>query len=461
MLRIIIRKEIQDSLASLRFVLTLILCTVTILFTVWAGAESYRRDMKNYAANESLNRKSLDGQTSYNLLIRTGVKINKEPEALESLVSGVKDIAGNTAWVADQHQTVLEGSKSGTNPFFAVFGGFDLTFVVSVIFSLLAFLYSYNTVSGEKEKGTLRLLLANQISRPTLILGKYIGRLISLLIPVLIPMLLGLIVLANYPDVSLNSEHWLRIFLLVVLYLLYVMCFFTLGVLSSSLVSSSSISLLISLLTWICFIALIPRASVNLAGLISPVASQSEITFQKEAIYRQIHAEIYRKDKVDVQVQEFRDTHPGNRNYGEVMEKLAGEEREKKEAQFGLIDADYEAKKLHQQHLAADLARCSPASALMFGSMTLALTGPAEYDKFLQSAREYRTVFLSWITAKSMKFLTEHEAFDLSDMPRYTSIRTSLAESVSSAIPDYLVLILLNILFFAGAYVSFLRYDVR
>ncbi|MCE5272444.1 ABC transporter permease subunit [bacterium] len=461
MLSIIIRKEIQDSLASLRFVLTLLLCTVTILFTVWAGAESYRRDMKNFAANESLDRKLLDAQNNYNTFMRVGVKINKEPEALEALVSGVKDIAGNTAWVADEHQTVLEGSKSGTNPFFAVFGGFDLTFVVSVIFSLLAFLYSYNTVSGEKEKGTLRLLLANQISRPTLILGKYMGSLISLLIPVLIPMLLGLIVLANYPDVSLNSEHWLRILLLVALYLLYITCFFTLGLLSSSLVSHSSISLLISLLAWICCIALIPRASVNLAGLISPVASQSEINFQKEAIYRQIHDEIYKKENLALQIQEFREKHPGNRNYGELTEKLAGEEREKKEAQFSLIDTDYEAKKLRQQQLAADIARCSPTSALMFGSMALGRTGPAEYDKFLQSAREYRTVFLDWITAKSMKFLTEHEAFDLSGMPRHTIAKSTLTESVTSAIPDYLVLILLNILFFAGAYVSFLRYDVR
>ena len=461
MLSIIIRKEIHDSFVSLRFVLTLLLCTVTILFTVWSSAESYRQDLKNFAANESLNRQSLEGQNNYNTFLRVGVKINKEPEVLESLVSGVKDIAGNSAWVADEHQTVLEGSKSGTNPFIAVFGGFDLTFVVSVIFSLLALLYSYNTVTGEKEKGTLRLLLANQISRPALILGKYIGNLISLLIPVLIPMLLGLIVLANYPDVSLSAEHWQRIFLLVVLYLLYVTCFFTLGVVSSSLVSRSSISLLISLLAWICFIALIPRASVNLAGLISPVASQSEINFQKEEIYRQIHDEIYGKDKLAIRTQEYRDKNPGKPNFGELMVVLRSEEMEKKEAKFALIDADYEAKQRHQQQLAADLARCSPTSALMFGSMTLSRTGPAEYDKFLQSAREYRTVFMSWITPYIKKSFSEKQEFDLSGMPRHKFTGTTLAESVTGALPDFLVLILISILFFTGAYVVFLRYDVR
>ena len=97
----------------------------------------------------------------------------------------------------------------------------------------------------------------------------------------------------------------------------------------------------------------------------------------------------------------------------------------------------------------------------MFGSMTLSRTGPAEYDKFLQSAREYRTVFMSWITPYIKKSFSEKQEFDLSGMPRHKFTGTTLAESVTGALPDFLVLILISILFFTGAYVVFLRYDVR
>ena len=41
--------------------------------------------------------------------------------------------------------------------------------------SLMAILFSYDAVSGERERGTLRLLLTNSLSRPALIAAKWLG----------------------------------------------------------------------------------------------------------------------------------------------------------------------------------------------------------------------------------------------------------------------------------------------
>ena len=462
MLKLLISKEIHESLVSLRFVLTLVLSTTMILLAVWAGAEGYKRSMKVYNATEAMNRSWLEEQPSYALIGDSGMKIGKKPEVLQSLVSGVKDIVGSVVSFNANKEPNLENSKNGTMPLFAVFGVFDLTFIVSVFLSMLAVLYSYNAVTGEKENGTLKLLLANRTSRPVIILGKYLGNLISLLIPVLIPIILGLILLANYPDISLGSEHWMRIFLLGILFLLYVTTFFTLGMLTSSLVSRSSISLVLSLLAWIAFIALIPRASVLLADMVYPLPSQGEVAFQKDAVYRQIVLEVntnFDRDK-------FRKEHEGSSNIAlQMMEELKKETSKRRDQQFSLIDADYTAKELRQQQFAKSLARFSPTSSLMFGSMHLSLTSPQEYDRFFQSVKNYQADFRKWVSEGTMEEFAargkKRPKPDLSSMPRYTYTNTDLADSFASTIPDFTVLILINILFFAGAYVAFLRYDVR
>ena len=50
---------------------------------------------------------------------------------------------------------------------------------------------------------------------------------------------------------------------------------------------------------------------------------------------------------------------------------------------------------------------------------------------------------------------------DLSTMPQHEFKPMSLNESLTLAIPDMVVMILMIILLFAGAFVSFLRYDIR
>jgi len=50
---------------------------------------------------------------------------------------------------------------------------------------------------------------------------------------------------------------------------------------------------------------------------------------------------------------------------------------------------------------------------------------------------------------------------DLSDMPQHEFIAEGLSESFTRILPDLILMIFLIILIFVGAYVSFLRYDVR
>ena len=51
------------------------------------------------------------------------------------------------------------------NPFMDMFTSMDIVFIFEVILSLLALVFAYDTLAGEYERGTLRLVLTHPIRR--------------------------------------------------------------------------------------------------------------------------------------------------------------------------------------------------------------------------------------------------------------------------------------------------------
>ena len=51
------------------------------------------------------------------------------------------------------------------NPFIAFFSSIDIVFVFEVILSLMGLIFAYDAIAGERERGTLRLVLAQPIGR--------------------------------------------------------------------------------------------------------------------------------------------------------------------------------------------------------------------------------------------------------------------------------------------------------
>ena len=50
------------------------------------------------------------------------------------------------------------------NPFIAFFSSIDIVFVFEVILSLMGLIFAYDAIAGERERGTLRLVLAHSLS---------------------------------------------------------------------------------------------------------------------------------------------------------------------------------------------------------------------------------------------------------------------------------------------------------
>lgn len=469
MLRDIIRKEIQDNITSPKFVFTFLLCTILILLSVYTGINNYLAELKEYNAAIALNRKNLESQANYPTLAGTGTKINKPPKVLSAIVSGVQEATGRVATVNIAFDPNLIDSKYSASPIFAVFGSLDLTFIVKIVLSLFAILFTYDAIVGEKERGTLKLALSNKIPRDRLILGKAIGGFVSLLLPLIIPLILGLLILTVYPNIKLTGDDWGRIGIIFVMFLLYLSVFFMLGLFVSARTSRSSTSFLILLFIWVTFVTIIPRAAVMISAQINPIPSVHEVTAQKDAYLQQIQTE-----GQEGQTKYFQE-HPRPQDpdavakWQEEVRQWADDFRAeltgKIDAQNAAFEKDYQAKRKSQQNLAVNISRISPSSALMFATMSLARTGMDEHERFLNSVKEYKPIFTQWINplmTRGANFQTgQLPKPDLSTMPQHEFISESLSESFMRTLPDLILLIMLIIVFFAGAYVSFIKYDVR
>ena len=116
--------------------------------------------------------------------------------------------------------------------------------------------------------------------------------------------------------------------------------------------------------------------------------------------------------------------------------------------------------------LALNISRISPAAVYYNAAAILAETDLGSFWQFMKQTRQYRRERVEYLRDEKIFssrrwFTTEfEEPFDLSSIPRFKERSEGIGGSLQRASLDIMVLAVLNILFFMGAFISFLRYDV-
>ena len=149
----------------------------------------------------------------------------------------------------------------------------DWAFIIGYILSLIALLFTFDSISGEREHGTLRLMLANPIPRHTVLIGKFLGALISIIIPLSLAVLMNLLVISTSSDVHLGADAWGRLGIIFLIAVLYLCLFLALGLLVSARVQRRAVSLVILLLAWVIFVVFMPS---TLAAIVSGILITDE-----------------------------------------------------------------------------------------------------------------------------------------------------------------------------------------
>ena len=258
----IVRKEILGHVLSFRFVVTLALLLVVVPVTTFV----LTNDTLRRVSDESLRRAELE------TYMRTYAHFNRIGGVLQAAMPPIPFHALVRGLSADVNLAEFDN-----DPLPVMFPLVDLVFVVTVLMSLAALIFAYDAVSGEKEDGTLKLMLANALPRPVVILAKIAGGGLSLLVPFLMSLTVGLLVVLVHPGVGWGGTDWAALGLITLGAVLYIMLFYALGVFVSARHHASSASIMTSLLVWVLAVLVVPNLSPYVASFFAPTPSRIQI----------------------------------------------------------------------------------------------------------------------------------------------------------------------------------------
>lgn len=471
MIRVIMKKEILEQFYSLKFTSILVICSVLIILSLYTGAANYNLEQGEYETTQTLARTELEGYSSYGDIGMQGVKVPKKPSPLSLIATGVQGTLAKFATVRTMGgQPSLGPSKFAENPIFTVFGDLDLTFIVKVALSLLTIMLTYDAISGEQERGTLKLILANSIPRVHVILAKMISLFLCLLIALLLPTLVGLLIVFNVFEVHFTGEEWLRMGFIFGVSGLYLLLMFALGMFVSARTQRSSVSLLLLLLFWVIFVSVIPRTAVIVAEQLRPTPAYSQIQSKMEANQRA------RIQEYTAQIRELmRSVQLGKGNieaFQEKMESLRREMQKNIEESNTKIMESYNRRKANLTQLAMNFSRVSPTSALSYAAMGLAGTGLRSHQHFLSDLKAYRKGLDQYIRERGgdsylqmvQRFMTGETpkpGLDLSGLPVFREHPETLVETMEQVLPDMVLLVAEAVVLLMLAFLSFVQYEVR
>jgi len=503
MLLTIIRKELLSYIVTFRFVTGFVLCAFLVPVSAHVLTRDYAERLDVYSLSSQAHRSELDSVQVYSEL---KVTIDRKPTVLSILCAGLEKQVGNTVTIHHGEVPAIARRHGRSNPLLAAFPEMDIATIAMVVFSLLAVLFAYDTIVGEREDGTLGQVLSNPIPRGHLLLGKYIGGILPLSILVVFSLLIGLLVMSLSPSVRIESSDWPRVLLMVCVILIYSSAFYTLGILLSVLCGRSATALMLLLFLWVLLVIVIPASASYIASRIHVAPLEGDTKLQSDRVW----------DQFEEEAEKIRRKYPGRgwtfgSRFDEHVVKVYDGDRE------GMLDLLEQRKRLEplriryadrawqvyqsyydrlyeQSMLARNLSRISPAAAFYNVAAALAGTDVNAHLAFLKRARQYRDELITYMKSKqafsSLLYFTrktegelrtqeelkeamvrgediEGKGWDavapleLGDLPRFDQHPAAVSASVEPVLVDLSLLVVLNVIFFTLAYMLFLRGHVK
>ena len=143
MLKAIIAKKFLNNIFNLRFIIGLVLCVIITVACVIILTHDYQQEMADYNLRVNSQNEFLDNYAHRDRLYWM-ISPQKPPERFRPLIVGIPS------------NVDLESLDNNSLPI--LFPPLDFLFIVTIIMSLLAILFSYDSITSERQSGTLSLL---------------------------------------------------------------------------------------------------------------------------------------------------------------------------------------------------------------------------------------------------------------------------------------------------------------
>ena len=503
MFLVLLKREILAHLITFRFAVTVIACLLLVVITTLIRIDDYEKRLAGYNTARNANREELLSTRTYSLLMP---KVDRPPNPLSIFNAGMDNRLGNTLRIYYTNVPVLWDAQthSSGNIFIDHFYRIDLIFIFQFVLSLLALLFAYDAIAGERETGTMRLTMSHSVRRGSILTAKYLGAMTCLILPLIMSFIIALIWIVSIGSIVFSGEDFLRIAGILLTSIIYLSAIYLVGLFISTSVHRTATALMISLFVWVVLVLVYPSLSVSVVDqLIKPQGSRVDSSYdamrQIRLAVNKEEVEYLNNDQIEGESDRFnldgaltRGLHVGIGNKRTLMRidfkgydwQHISSESEKfiphaiRYHQFltplridaaekmGLIRLPtLEQLRFRRARIARNLLRLSPAA--MYNLATQAWAGTDLYGvvDFFEAARQYRRTLVNYFYDKDafssrQWFASDKGAIDLDDLPRFVYQRADLWTNASRALPDLQLLLLLNVALFLLTFAIFVRQEI-
>ena len=474
MLITLIQKEMMHHILSARFIALLVMCALLIPLNFHINYHRYLQRQIDYqeAVKKENNKDPAEQPWTRRQVTDPNLAVSKlilKPTPLSVFGTGLESAL--PSYLGMTRNGIQRGEAAlSTAPIAVLFGHLDFVFVVSTVFSLLALLFTFDAVAGEREAGTLRLTLANALPRDTFLWSKLIGGYLIFIIPFLVSLILGLLVLVSQGFPLAETDIFPRVLWLIFVSLLYIGVFFAIGAVISIYFDSSKTALIVAFTVWVFTVLILPRVGFLAAQVVAP-APTAESVYREKAVQRaesrvSLEAE---RNKIMSEVIQDNIKMSGVSVVGlgpdfldimnEKMAPLEEAARLKYRDLAAQLDGRYQQKRRHQDQIGINLSRITPTASFISLATDATQTGQVKRDTYFQTGNRYYEMLDAEMFSKMTDTMIVKEGIS-SPMPPPPLVKLTLEEMLQHAALDLILLCFFAGGLMTGAFLKFFRLDI-
>ena len=465
----IAKRELSDNLNSLRFALATVLLLGLMLTNAIVHLREHPERVQRYRENISGHQNHIAAHAEnslYDLAQEGPGNLYKKPSDLRFCAEGSETFmsdraqAGYHRWSSDTLKSFwilaypsATPNRDNVRPEVTKV---DWGFIIGYVLSLVALLFTFDSISGERERGTLRLTLSNAIPRHTVLIGKFLGAFISVSIPFILGVLVNLLVISTSSDVHLDAEAWGRLGIIFCVAVLYICLFLALGMLVSARVQRSAVSLVVLLLVWVVFVVFMPSTLASIVGRSTSSGPAYDFSDRSWKLH-----------------DELSDAHSDRHWAPEDSTKkieLDGAYVTEDAEQQEQLHAERLNRQLAEVHRARAITRLSPVTIVQNLIESFAGTGFERHLQFLENVKTYAREFRIFVVdtdnadPESLHIFgvrtgMSQEPVSPEAVPKFEDT-LDLSKDFNTAATELLLLTLFVLVLLSGAYLAFVRVEV-
>jgi ABC-type transport system involved in multi-copper enzyme maturation permease subunit len=482
MIKHIFQKELQLYLLNRSMIFTWVLIIVLFLLNASISVFYYRELQNKHAEVVIKNNKKLEFDTSgegfwreleaksngkpferintLKEMTQLSQKLSNPPSPLvymSATSSGLVPDGVSMNYFEEPEFAYLTSYNPYINPYLSI----DWTTVMIYIISFFCICFSYNAFSGEREDGTLKLMLSNSLSRSSIIIAKLLGLLTVFVIPLLLGMILCCLIFEISSTFHMGMAEYTKIIYFFGVSVLVICFTVMMGFLVSALTQKSYISLILCLVCWTFMVVVIPNISWIISQQIDKIPTETSI-MQEEG-----------QQKADLQ-----DCYRGWKGPNPSDEIIFGRKdcMDRQTNVHNSLWSDYHNMQFEQTSKAIGISKISPFGLFRFLGDRISGNNFYGYTSFFEQVKNYQLTYREYVVRKDeadpdsrhiicndgiLADYMSQQNVNAEEVPKFSGQQVSFRQVVADSLTDIAILCFWVIGLFVLTFIAFVKYDVR